>query len=114
MEIVSPDDRDAEEPYEGAFLTQVLAGERMSVQHFRADPGLRSPEHSHEHEEVGYPIEGALTIVVDGEEQTAEAGDVYRIPGDESHYTWNRGDEPTVGIMIFSPPRPYHWSEIEE
>ena len=58
MEIVSPDDLQADEPYEGAFLTQVVAGARMSVQHFRAEPGLRSPEHSHEHEEVGYPLTG--------------------------------------------------------
>ena len=113
MDIVSPDDRETVEPFAGAFVTQVVTGERMSVQHFRAEGGL-APEHSHEHEEVGYPVEGSLTIVVDGEDHMVEAGDVYRIPGGVSHYTWNRGDEPAVGIMIFSPPRPYHWSEIEE
>lgn len=106
MDIVSPADRETVEPLEGAFLTQVIAGDRMSVQHFRADPGGGAPEHSHEHEEVGYPVEGSLTIVVDGEEHAVEAGEVYRIPGGEPHATWNRGDEPVTGIMVFSPPRP--------
>lgn len=106
MEVVSPDDRSTEEPHEGAFVTQVVAGDRMSVQHFRAEPGPCSPEHSHEHEELGFIAEGSWTITVNGDEQTAEAGDVYRIPGGEPHSSENPGDQATVGIQIFSPPRP--------
>jgi quercetin dioxygenase-like cupin family protein len=106
MEVVSPDDRETEEPLEGSFLTQVVAGDRMSVQHFRSDPGGGAPEHSHEYEEIGYPVEGSLAITVDGEEYTVEAGEVYVIPAGEPHSLTNPGDEPAVGIMIFSPPRP--------
>jgi quercetin dioxygenase-like cupin family protein len=109
MDVVSPDDRETVEPFEGAFVTQVVEGERMSVQHFRAEGGL-APEHNHEHEEVGYPVEGALTIVVDGEEHMVETGEVYRVPSDVPHALGNAGDEPAVGIMIFSPPRPFHWT----
>jgi len=109
MEIVSPDDRETVEPFEGAFVTQVVAGEQMSVQHFRAEGGL-APEHSHEHEEVGHPVEGTLTLVVDGEEHVVETGEVYRVPSGVPHAIGNAGGEPTAGIMVFSPPRPFHWT----
>jgi len=56
----------------------LIAGEQMSVQYFRCDPGHeRVPEHSHEHEEVVCPVEGAYTISIDGEEHTVEAGEVF-------------------------------------
>ena len=112
MDIVSPDDREAVEPFEGACVTQIVTGERMSVQHFRAEGGL-APEHSHEHEEVGYPAEGALTLLVEGEEHTVERGEVYRVPSGVPHAIGNARDEPAVGIMVFSPPRPFHWTKSD-
>lgn len=112
MEIVSPDVREAVEPFDGAFVTQVLAGEQMSVQHFRAEGGL-APEHSHEHEEVGYPVEGSLTLVVEGTEHTVRTGEVYCVPSGVTHAIGNAGTEPGVGIMVFSPPRPFHWTSSD-
>jgi quercetin dioxygenase-like cupin family protein len=64
-------------------VTQVVDSEQMSVQHSRIDRPLRAPDHSHEQEEVGYLIEGSLTIHVDDEEHPVEAGEVFRIPGGE-------------------------------
>ena len=109
MEIVSPDDRETVEPFDDAFVTQVIAGEQMSVQHFRAEGGL-APEHSHEHEEMGYLVEGSLTLVVEGVEHTVRTGEVYCVPSDMTHAIGNTGADPAVGVMIFSPPRPFHWT----
>jgi quercetin dioxygenase-like cupin family protein len=83
MEVVSPDDRETVEGHKGTFVTQVVDSEQMSVQHSRIDRPLRAPDHSHEQEEVGYLIEGSLTIHVDDEEHPVEAGEVFRIPGGE-------------------------------
>lgn len=106
MDVISPADRETVEPVEGGFLTQMGAGERMSIQHFRLEPEAGAPEHSHEHEQVGYLLEGSLTIIAAGEEHTVEAGDSYLIPGDEPHAIWNRGSDLAAGIETFSPPRP--------
>lgn len=105
MERVTQDDVETVEAVDGVDLTQMAAGERISIQHFVIGPGETVPEHSHEHEQAGYLTEGALTFLVDGEEVVVEAGDTYVIPGDEPHAVENRGDVPAEGVDIFSPPR---------
>lgn len=112
MGAVSPNDREIEKTARGRFSSQLIAGDQMSVQYFRCDPGHEPvPEHSHEHEEVVCPVEGAYTISINGEEHTVGAGEVFLIPGGVPHSSWNPGDEAAVGVMIFSPPRPYPRTE---
>jgi quercetin dioxygenase-like cupin family protein len=105
MEHVSPDDVTATEAVRGVHLSQLAAGDRMSVQQFFVEPGETVPEHSHSHEQAGYLVEGTLTFLIDGEEHTVCEGDSYVIPGDEPHAVVNRGDVPARGIDVFSPPR---------
>ena len=108
MSAVSPDDREIEEMGRGRYSAQLIAGEQMSVQYFRTEPGCEPvPVHSHEAEEVVCPVQGAYTIAIDGEEHTVEAGEVFLIPGGVPHSSWNPGDEAAVGVMLFSPPRPH-------
>ena len=100
------------EAVEHVHLAQLAAGEEMSVQHFRIEPGATVPEHDHPHEQAGFVYEGALTFLVDGEEIVVHAGDSYSIPGDEPHAAENRGDTPVQGVDIFAPPRPDpDWAE---
>lgn len=106
MDVVSIHDRETAEPLEGVRLTQVAAGEAMSIQHFRIDPGATVDIHDHHHEQLGYLIAGELSFTAAGETLRVEAGDSYAIPSDEPHGVENNGDEPAVGIEIFSPPRP--------
>jgi quercetin dioxygenase-like cupin family protein len=105
MDIVSHETEDAVEAVEGVHLTQLAAGDRMSVQHFFFEPGAAVPEHSHPHEQTGFITDGTLTFLVDGEELTVSAGDSYAIPGGEPHAAENQGDVPVRGVDIFSPPR---------
>lgn len=121
MERVSYEASEAVEALDGVHLAQLAAGDRMSVQHFFVEPGERVPEHSHEHEQVGFVLEGTSYFIVDseasetsrvngeavsGEETFVGAGDSYVIPGGEPHALENRGDVPLRGIDVFSPPRP--------
>lgn len=106
MEHVSTTAVEFAEPVEGVRLALLAAGEAMSVQEFRIEPGATVPEHSHPHEQVGYLSEGRLTFVLeDGEEVLIEAGESYRFAGDEPHAAENRGEKPVEGIDVFSPPR---------
>ena len=76
------------------------------VQHFDIDPGVYVDDHQHENEQAGHLFSGELVWVVEGEEYVTEAGDSYIIPGNAVHSAENKGDEPAVGIEVFSPPRP--------
>jgi quercetin dioxygenase-like cupin family protein len=106
MHEVAPADSETVEALDGVHLTQLAVGERMSVQHFHIEPGATVPEHSHDHEQVGYVTAGTLTFVVDGETHVISAGESYVIPGGQPHEAANRRDDPVHGIDVFSPPRP--------
>lgn len=106
MEHEPHDPSEAVEALEGVYLSQLAAGERMSVQHFSIEPDTTVPEHGHHHEQSGFVYEGALTFhLEDGSEVTVEAGDSYDLAGHEVHAAENRGDVPAKGVDVFSPPR---------
>ena len=107
MERVGSEDRETVEAVEDVELTQLAAGERMSVQAFSFEPGSVVPAHSHHHEQCGYVFEGTLTFLVGEDETEIEIGpgDSYTIPGGERHGVENRGETTVHGVDIFSPPR---------
>jgi len=112
MDCVPLSERETVEAVDGVHLTQLAAGEGMSVQHFRIEPGAIVPEHSHPHEQAGWVESGVAEFIVDGEEIPVSAGDSYTIPGDEPHAVEVHGDDPLVGVDIFHPPRETpDWSE---
>lgn len=109
-----PLERDSEtEAVENVHLAQLAVGDRMSVQHFRLEPGATVPEHGHHHEQSGFVYRGEITFVLeDGEEVVVTEGESYVFAGDERHGAENRGDEPVEGVDIFSPSRPDpDWAE---
>jgi quercetin dioxygenase-like cupin family protein len=105
MERVNESEIESAEPVDGAHLKLLAGGEAMNVQHFSIEAGATVPEHSHPHEQGGYIVSGEAVFLVDGEEIPVGPGDSYSIPGGEPHGLENRGDEPVVGVDIFSPPR---------
>jgi len=112
METKAPADGETVEAVDGVHLTQLVAGDRTSVQHFHVEPGASIPEHSHEHEQAGYVERGTLTFVVEGETHVVTAGESYVLPGGEPHAAENRGEDPVSGVDVFSPPRlASDWSE---
>jgi quercetin dioxygenase-like cupin family protein len=112
MQSMAPADGETVEVVEGVHLTQLVAGEHTSVQHFHIEPGARVPEHSHHHEQAGFIAKGTFTFIVDGDEDVIGPGESYVIPGEEPHAAENRADVPVDGVDIFSPPRPNpDWGE---
>lgn len=105
MDSKAPADGTTIEVVDGVHLTQLAAGERMSVQHFHIEPGATIPQHSHEHEQAGYVAKGTFTFLLEGEEHVISTGESYVIPGGVPHAAENRADVPVDGIDIFSPPR---------
>jgi len=93
------------EVVDGVHLTQLAVGDRMSMQHVHIEPGAVVPEHSHEHEQVGYITSGSGVFVVDGEEFPVSSGDAYHLASEEPHSVEATGDEPLDGIDVFAPPR---------
>jgi quercetin dioxygenase-like cupin family protein len=106
MQSMAPADGQTHEVVPGVHLTQLVAGERTSVQHFHIEPGAVVPEHSHEHEQAGYVVRGTATFLRDGEEtEIVSPGESYVLSPDEPHAVENRADVPVEGIDVFSPPR---------
>ena len=105
MQTMAPADGETVEVVEGVHLTQLVAGKRLSVQHFHIEPGATVPEHSHHHEQAGFVASGTFTLTVDGEDHVVHAGESYAIPGGVAHAGTNRTDVPVDGVDIFSPPR---------
>jgi quercetin dioxygenase-like cupin family protein len=105
MERVSLSEATAVEAVPEVHLAQLAAGERMSVQHFRIEPGATVPEHAHHHEQAGYVTRGELTFLLADGELVVGPGDSYTLTGEELHGAENRGDEPVEGVDVFAPPR---------
>ena len=90
----------------GVHLSQLVAGEGMSVQHVRMEPGAVVPEHSDHHEQVGYIYAGELVFLLEGGEVTVGPDEGYSLASGEVHGAENRGDETVLAVDVFSPPRP--------
>lgn len=107
MDHVTPDGRETVEVSEGVFLTQLAAGERMSIQHLRMEPGGEVPVHDHHHEQLGFVYRGVQTFVMaDGSRNPVGPGESYVLGSGEPHGAVNDGDEVLLAIDIFAPPRP--------
>lgn len=105
MERVGTTDRESNEVTDGVYLTQLAAGERMSLQYARVEPGAVVDEHSHENEQIGYVISGRITLITDDDEVELGPEDSYVVNADEPHAFANRGDETVVAVDLLSPPR---------
>jgi len=105
MESMSPADGQTVEAVDGVYLTQLVSGERTSIQHYHIESGASVPEHSHEHEQTGYVTNGRFTFLIDGEEHVINPGESFVIPPNVAHAAENRSEMPVEGIDVFSPPR---------
>jgi quercetin dioxygenase-like cupin family protein len=106
MKRVGLSEQDSVEAVEKVYLTQLATGERTSIQSFEIEPGAIVPEHSHQHEQIGFVYEGELTFFTNDSEIQVGPGDSFSIPSNEPHAAENRGEIPVRGVDVFSPPRP--------
>jgi quercetin dioxygenase-like cupin family protein len=85
-------------------LVRVLAeGEEMLVMEVTMPAGAASPPHVHDHESVGYVVDGRVGTVIDGVDYQMGPGDGFRHPRGVEHSMKAIGSE-AVWIEVKSPP----------
>jgi quercetin dioxygenase-like cupin family protein len=82
---------------------KIVAGEREMLAQIYLKRGALVPMHAHESEQMTYILQGALKVVVDGEEITVREGEVLHIPSRVPHQA--EALEDTFELDVFSPIR---------
>jgi quercetin dioxygenase-like cupin family protein len=90
---------------------KIVAGERQMLAQIYLKRGALVPMHSHESEQMTYILQGALKVVVAGEEITVREGEVLHIPSGVPHQA--EALEDTFELDIFSPVRE-DWLRTDE
>ena len=90
---------------------KIIAGEREMLAQTYLKRGTLVPMHSHESEQMTYILQGALKVLVGGEEVTVREGEVLHIPARMPHQA--EALEDTFELDVFSPIR-QDWMRGEE
>ena len=82
---------------------KIVTGDREMLAQIYLKRGALVPMHSHESEQMTYILQGALRVVVAGEEMTVREGEVLHIPSGVPHQA--EALEDTFELDVFSPIR---------
>ena len=82
---------------------KIVCGEREMLAQTYLKRGALVPMHSHESEQMTYILQGALRVLVGGEEIVVGEGEVLHIPAGTPHQA--EALEDTFELDIFSPIR---------
>ena len=98
------------EPVSGGmhFLREPLDSEQVGVTITRCEPNWNSRPHDHtdnEHEEIYVLIEGAATVIIDGEPIEMESGDAIWIDPEAERQIENGSDE-SIFVLASAPECP--------
>ena len=80
-----------------------VSGERETMAQIYLKRGAIVPQHAHESEQMTYVLQGALKLLVAGEEVTLREGEVLHIPSNVPHQVEALDD--TFVLGVFSPVR---------
>ena len=81
-----------------------VSGSAAVVEHTLEAKSLGAPMHMHTREnEISYVLEGELSVIQNGEVQTAGPGQYIVKPKEIFHTFWNAGDQRIRFIEIISP-----------
>jgi quercetin dioxygenase-like cupin family protein len=89
---------------------KIIAGEREMLAQIYLKRGALVPMHAHESEQMTYILQGALKVLVGGEEVMVREGEVLHIPSGTPHQA--EALEDTFELDVFSPVR-RDWIETE-
>jgi quercetin dioxygenase-like cupin family protein len=82
---------------------KIVSGEREMLAQTYLKRGALVPMHAHESEQMTYILQGALKVLVDGEEVIVSEGEVLHIPAWAPHQA--EALEDTFELDVFSPIR---------
>ena len=80
-----------------------MSGERETLAQIYLKRGAIVPQHAHESEQMTYVLQGALKLLVNGEEVTLREGEVLHIGPGIAHQAEALDD--TFELDVFSPVR---------
>jgi quercetin dioxygenase-like cupin family protein len=89
---------------------KIVSGDREMLAQIYLKRGAIVPMHAHESEQMTYILQGALRVVVDGEEIIVREGEVLHIPSRLPHQS--EALEDTLELDVFSPIRA-EWIDVE-
>jgi uncharacterized cupin superfamily protein len=82
-------------------LRRELGVESFGINLMRLEPGQRGRIHRHERQEEVYVVlEGELTLVVDGEEETLAVNELARVAPERRRQLLNRGSAPARVLAL--------------
>jgi quercetin dioxygenase-like cupin family protein len=90
---------------------KIVTGEREMLAQIYLKRGALVPMHAHDSEQMTYILQGALRVVVGGEEITVREGEVLHIPSGVEHQA--EALEDTFELDVFSPIRPDWVGDVE-
>ncbi len=93
-------------------ITRILQGERMTFVFVELEAGRPVAEHSHENEQIGVLLSGAIEFRVGGELRVQHAGDTWVIPPHVPHGIDRTGPDGASLIEAFAPAR-VDWENLE-
>ena len=90
---------------------RAVVGERMTLAVVDLEPDSVVPMHNHENEQLGFVIEGSITMEIGGDKRELKAGDTYTIPSNMPHEATAGAGGATV-VDVFAPLRA-DWEKLE-
>ena len=82
---------------------KIVSGEREMLAQIYLKRGALVPLHAHDSEQMTYILQGALRVIVGGEEITVREGEILHIPASTPHQS--EALEDTFELDVFSPVR---------
>jgi quercetin dioxygenase-like cupin family protein len=95
----------------GGVVGRAVHGERLTMAFIELEPDSVVPEHSHDNEQVGLLLRGALQFRIGDEARELRPGATWRILANVPHEVVTGPDGATL-IEVFAPPR-HDWRDLE-
>ncbi|HKV88287.1 MAG TPA: cupin domain-containing protein [Candidatus Dormibacteraeota bacterium] len=99
-------------PYElrQGIQARAINGQRLTMAVIDLEPKAISPEHRHDNEQLGFVIQGSITMRIGNEKKLLQAGETYAIPSNVPHDAIAGPDGATV-VDVFAPVRA-DWTQL--
>ena len=78
-----------------------VAGREAVTAKAELPTGVASGRHTHPGEEIGYVVEGTVTIERDGQSKTMKAGEAFAIPAGQIHNAINAGTSQATIVSTY-------------
>ncbi len=78
-----------------------IAGREAVTAKAELPGGVSSGLHTHPGEELGYVVDGSVTLLMDGKSRVVKAGEAFAIPAGKVHSATNDGKTPATIVSTY-------------